>query len=149
MACRRGDTCSVESENRFKGNPMTVDQLTQELLGNEPSRRREAADRLATLGPEATPATAALVEACADPALRDLCVGALEELESPPLDALPRLAELLGSPDDTVAYWAATLLGRAGQDASAHASALERLAADANRPGYVRDRAANSRRKTG
>lgn len=141
MACRRGETCSVEGENRFKGNPMTVDQLTQELLGNEPSRRREAADRLATLGPEATPATAALVEACVDPALRDLCVGALEELESPPLDALPRLAELLSSPDDTVAYWAATLLGRAGRAGSSYAEALEALAHDSGRSRHIRDRA--------
>lgn len=123
---------------------MTVDQLARELLGTEPSRRMEAADQLATLGPEATLATAALVEACADPALRDLCVGALEELESPPLDALPRLAELLSSPDETVAYWAATLLGRAGPDAAAHAAELERLAADGNRPEYLRKRASSA-----
>lgn len=127
---------------------MTAEQLATDLLGEEPSRRREAADRLATLGPEATPATAALVESCADPALRDLCIGALEELESPPLTALPRLAELLGSPDDTVAYWAATLLGRAGPEAAPFASELGGLAGDGTRPEYVRKRAAASLGKT-
>lgn len=123
---------------------MTVDQLTRELLGSDPSRRQAAADELATLGPAATAATAALVEACADPALRDLCVGALEEFESPPNESLPRLAELLSSPDETVAYWAATLLGRAGPDASVFASELERLAGDSSQPEYLRKRAASA-----
>lgn len=127
---------------------MTVDQLAADLLGGEPSRRREAADQLATLGPEAAPATAALVEACADPDLRDLCVGALEELESPPLSALPRLAELLTASDETVAYWAATLLGRAGTDAASHAPELELLIENSSQPDYVRKRAAAALEKT-
>lgn len=120
---------------------MEANQLAAELLADDPSRRRQAADRLATLGEEAKPATVALVEACADDDLRDLCVGALEELGPPPIDQLPQLAALLRSPDDTVAYWAATLLGRARQDAAAHQADLKWLASDIRRTKAVRDRA--------
>ena len=121
---------------------MTPDRLASELLGADSIRREAAADTLATMGEDALPATCALVEACSDPAVRDLCVGALEELGPPPETALPRLAELLGSADETVVYWAATLLGRAGGAAAAHRAAIDGVAHDAGRPGYVRDRAA-------
>lgn len=120
---------------------MEANQLAADLLADDPSRRRQAADRLATLGEEAKPATVALVEACADDDLRDLCVGALEELGPPPLDQLAQLAALLRSPDDTVAYWAATLLGRAGSAAAEHQADLQRLAIDAKRSKPVQDRA--------
>lgn len=120
---------------------MEANQLAADLLADDPSRRRQAADRLATLGEEAKPATVALVEACADDDLRDLCVGALEELGPPPIDQLPQLAALLRSPDDTVVFWAATLLGRAGQATSEHQADLQRLAIDAKRSKAVQDRA--------
>ncbi|MEO0530233.1 MAG: hypothetical protein AAF266_06595 [Planctomycetota bacterium] len=121
---------------------MNATQLANELLSNDPSRRREAADRLATLGEEAKSATVALVEACDDDSLRDLCVGALEELGTPPTNQLPQLAALLRSPNDTVAYWAATLLGRSKSDAADHLADLERLSIDAKRSKAVQDRAA-------
>lgn len=126
---------------------MNADQLARDLLSDNPASRVAAADRLATLGEEAQPATCALVEACADPALRDLCVGALEELGEPPAAALPRLAELLRSPDELVAYWAATLLGRAGPAATNHRADLERVVVDTNRPKHVQDRASWALRK--
>lgn len=128
---------------------MDANQLAAELLTDDPSRRREAADRLALIGEEAKPATCALVEACANDDLRDLCVGALEELGSPPPDALPRLAELLTSPSLDVAYWAATLLGRARADAAPHAPALQELANNAAAPEASRNRAAWALRKIG
>ncbi|TWT97078.1 hypothetical protein Pla108_28550 [Botrimarina colliarenosi] len=126
---------------------MTVDQLVKELLSDEPTRRLTAADDLSRRGPEALPATAALVQACSDPALRDLCVGALEELGPPPTDQLPQLAELAKVKQLDVAYWAATLLGRAGSAAAAYAGVLEDLAGDASTPEAVRNRAAWALRK--
>ncbi|QDT70101.1 hypothetical protein MalM25_30460 [Planctomycetes bacterium MalM25] len=128
---------------------MDANQLAAELLTDDPSRRREAADRLALIGEEAKPATCALVEACADDDLRDLCVGALEELGPPPATALPRLAELLTSESLDVAYWAATLLGRARANAAPYVADLQRVANDAATPEVVRDRAAWALRKIG
>lgn len=128
---------------------MDANQLAAELLADDPSRRREAADRLSLIGEEAKPATCALVEACADDDLRDLCVGALEELGPPPADALPQLAELLKSPSLDVAYWAATLLGRARADAAPYEADLDRITKDESAPKAVSDRAAWAIRKIG
>lgn len=120
---------------------MTAAQLAAELMSDDPARRLAAADGLATMGPDALPACCALVRACADPTLRDLCVGALEELGAPAPDAMPHLADLLRHEDETAAYWAATLLGRAGPAAAAHQSALQQVAADPSRSEAVQDRA--------
>lgn len=121
---------------------MTADQLARDLLSGDTNSRVAAADTLATMGENALPATCALVESCADPALRDLCVGALEELGPPNLEALPKLAELVENTNETVVYWAATLLGRAGTHSAPYADQLSELTADNARPTYIRDRAA-------
>lgn len=76
------------------------------------------------MGTDAQPAAVALVEACGsgDDSVRQWCAGALEELGPPTTSQIPRLIELAGDARLDVAYWAITLLGRAG-DAAARAVA--------------------------
>lgn len=107
---------------------MSAEQLAADLRGRGAPRRLAAAEALVELGPEATPAAAALVEACGDSALCDLCVEALEAIGPPPPDQLDRIARQLPSEDELTCYWAATLLGRAGEAAAAYAPALAAVA---------------------
>ena len=120
---------------------MDVEQLAAALLTDKPARRVAAAEELATLGPDASPAALALVTACGNPALVELCIGALEELGPPPVEQLPGIARLVTSADETVAYWAATLLGRAGEAATPHLAPLEATASNEAAPSEVRERA--------
>ena len=82
--------------------------------------RREAAAALARLGEGAAPAAAALVRACGDEdgEVREQAVAALEDLGPPPADATGQLVDMATSEKPLVAYWAVTLLGRAGQGAA-------------------------------
>ena len=91
--------------------------LTILLTDCDATRKVEAAERLAELGPDARQAAASLVRAMGDPneEVRELVAAALEELGSPPLGNLPELARLLEDPSADVGYWAATLLGRLGE----------------------------------
>lgn len=120
---------------------MDVDQLAAALLTDKPSRRLAAAEELATLGPEASAAALALVTACGNPALLDICVGALEELGPPPVEQLPEIAKLVTAADENVAYWSATLLGRAGEAAAPFLAPLETVASNPGAPAEVRERA--------
>lgn len=120
---------------------MDVDQLAASLLTDKPSRRVAAAEELATLGPDASPAALALVTACGNPALVDICIGALEELGPPPVEQLPEIAKLVISADENVAYWAATLLGRAGEAATPYLASLEESAKNEGATVEVRERA--------
>jgi hypothetical protein len=120
---------------------MDVDQLAASLLTDKPSRRVAAAEQLATLGPEASPAALALVTACGNPALVDLCIGALEELGPAPVDQLPEIAKLVTAADEIVAYWSATLLGRAGEAAAPYLTPLETVAGNEAAAIEVRERA--------
>ena len=118
---------SAESEPRDV--PMTtVDArvLAQTLESGELAARRDAAEQLAQLGEEARPAAVSLVLATAtdDEDLREWAVGALEGLGPPDDTDASRLAELLKHEQLDVAYWAATLLGRLGEQASSTVPAL-------------------------
>lgn len=106
-------------------------ELASQLSGGEPTQRLNAAERLAMMGPDAAPVAAALVEACANAELQDTCVGGLEEMGPPAADQIDRLAELAQSEEELVAYWAVTLLGRAGADASRYTAVLEGIASGA------------------
>ncbi|TWT43305.1 hypothetical protein [Botrimarina hoheduenensis] len=100
-------------------------ELAARLQSGTPAERLDAADRLSRTGDQAATVAAALVEACADPTLQPVCVGTLEELGSPADHQLGLLGPLVASEHDVVAYWAATLLGRAGSAAAEHRPALE------------------------
>ncbi len=81
--------------------------------------RREAAERLARLGPEARPAAVPLVRACGDESeeVAQWAAAALEELGPPDAKDLEALAGLLRDAKADTGYWAATLLGRLGEEA--------------------------------
>lgn len=99
-------------------------ELAAALGAGTPDAKIQAAEQLATLGEAAAPAAASLVAACVDERLRPTAVGALEGIGPPPDEQLDRLASLVADADETVGYWAATLLGRAGPAAAGHASTL-------------------------
>lgn len=110
---------------------LDANALAAELGASDPRMREAAAERLASLGEAASPAAVALVRACADAdeLVREQVVGALEGLGPPPPEAIGQLSELVAHDDPLTAYWATTLLGRAGQDAATAVSALARCVA--------------------
>ncbi len=100
--------------------PEPLAELIASLFSDDPTVCRDAAQRLARMGPDAQPAAVALAEASAAEAedLREWVTAALEELGPPPTKDRDRLVELLGDPRSNVAYWAATLLGRLETEAA-------------------------------
>lgn len=120
-----------------------VNALVARLGSGDSSVRGAAAESLARMGEDAAPAAAPLVRACGDAVeqVRDQAVAALEDLGPPPAKAIGDLIALVSYGDPLVAYWATTLLGRAGGDAASAAPALaEYLASPADLA--VRQRAA-------
>jgi len=114
-----------------------------ELSSSEPAKVAAAAEALANRGCEARPAAVALVSACrtSDPTAHAWCAAALEELGPPLPDQIDSLIELARDPALDVAYWAVTLLGRAGKAAApATATLIDVLRHSQELP--VRERAA-------
>lgn len=100
--------------------------LMAALNDGDASRRAIAAERLARLGEAAQPAAVPLTRLCGDKEemVQQWAVAALEELGPPsPADA-EALAELLDGAAADVGYWAATLLGRLGEDGAVVAGPL-------------------------
>lgn len=97
---------------------MTADRLATQLDNASPDQRLAAAQTLARMGEEASPAAAALAKHAADPDLGEWCVGALEELGPPPAGLAAELGRLVASGQELTAYWSATLLGRLGPAAA-------------------------------
>lgn len=123
--------------------PRELSQLIAELSADDASRRIAAADELSRLGEEARGAAVPLVRACGDEIeeVRELAVGALEELGPPDVDDLPSLAELLRSENSDAAYWAITLTGRLEGNAAGAVDALTAVLTGEG-PAEVRQRAA-------
>lgn len=97
---------------------MTVDELVRALASDDVADRRRAAEAAVQDSELAATAGVPLLDALTDEdeQVRDLITSALEdcgEVEADPLVLLERLS----MPDDSVAYWAATLLGRLGERA--------------------------------
>lgn len=103
-------------------------KFAEQLTTGTPAEHAAAAQALSLLGEDAAPAAAALVNACADDATLESSVAALEAMGPPTNDQIDSLATLAGSDEATVAYWAVTLLGRAGEAASHHATMITTLA---------------------
>lgn len=96
-----------------------MDEL-QKLQSNNVAERAAAAESFSQMGADAAPAAVALVNACADDdSVSEWAVAALEEMGPPPTDSIGPLTMLARSPQPLVAYWAVTLLGRAGSAAGA------------------------------
>ncbi len=107
-------------------SPGDVHRLSEALDHYDPTIRQEAAEQLAAIGPRAQPAVVRLVEACADESA-EVCERVVHALEAigPPAPCDTRLlARLLGSGSADVGYWAATLLGRLGEQAAPAVPAL-------------------------
>ncbi len=99
-----------------------VSSLMAALGSPEETARAEAAERLSQLDPDEIRAAALiLVEACGDDseAVREAAVGALEEMGPPDPEVLDGLTALLADAGADTGYWAATLIGRLGPDATA------------------------------
>ncbi len=87
----------------------------QRLKSSDVREREAAAEALSQMGPDAAYAAVGLVGACADEeSVQQWAVAALEELGPPPAESLGELTKLASSSDPLTAFWAITLLGRAG-----------------------------------
>ena len=111
---------------------MTVDELVRALASEDAADRRAAADA-AVQDPELTgEAAVVLIDALTDEdeEVRELISAALEDCGR--VDANPSvLVERLSLPEPAVQYWAATLLGRMGEDAKCVAGEMRAAKADA------------------
>lgn len=93
-----------------------------------------AAESLAGLAEAAQPAIVALVQYSGSPNedLCNWCTSALESVGVPTAEQIEDLTLLVHSASDNVAFWAATMLGRAGALATSALPALEQRAGDAS-----------------
>ncbi len=102
----------------FPPRILSIMDEQQRLQSPDVQQRAAATEALSRMGPDAAFAAVELVNACADEEIvREGAVAALEELGPPTPEVLPRLVPLVSSSDSLVAYWAITLLGRAGSAA--------------------------------
>jgi len=112
----------------------TIETWIQQLQNS--TSQAAAAEALAALGEEAQPAIVALVQHCgsADEAICNWCTSALEAAGPPAAEQIDELALLARSGNSDVAFWAVTLLGRAGSLAKAVEPILSERSADASAP---------------
>jgi HEAT repeat protein len=104
-----------------------VQRLAAELGSDDSEVRKAAALSLAQSGLAARGAAIELLRAVgdSDEAVREAAVAALEELGPPRVEDLEGLAGRLGAASADTAYWAATLIGRAGNEGAVVVSLLE------------------------
>ena len=97
----------------------TIAQWTSDLLHNDLRVRLAAAEALAGVAADAQPAIVALVQALGsgDHEVINWCTAALEEVGPPAVSQIDDLKSLADSDVEDVAFWAITLLGRAGKRA--------------------------------
>ncbi len=121
----------------------TTATLLKQLHATDLPSQVAAAEELARLAEEAQPAIVALVQHCGsmDEDLRNWCTAALEEIGTPSMEQIDELALLASSANTDVAFWAATLLGRAGKLASSATTVLLERSTDNTSP-EVQKRAA-------
>jgi HEAT repeat protein len=119
-----------------------IEELITQLRDKDPDLRRAAAKQLADAGPDAKPATAALIKALKDDDLfvRRFAAEALGAIEADPKAAVPPLSALLASEKERkeVQEAAAGSLGKLGKTATAP---LIEAAKDHSKDALVRKRA--------
>lgn len=101
-------------------------QLVVRLRAPDGTARLDAAERICRMAEDAAPAAVDLVRACtdADEQVREWVVAALEGLGAPPEASIQAISGLVASENPLAAYWAITLLGRAGQAAKSAVPAV-------------------------
>ena len=114
----------------------SIDILTKKLQANDLPTQISAAESLAGLAEAAQPAIVALVQHCgaADKDLHNWCHAALEAIGPPTAKQIDELALLASSANRDTAFWAATLLGRAGAIAGPATPVLEERSSDGSAP---------------
>ncbi len=122
---------------------MHISDLSDMLSSDDDAKRREAAELLSQNAEVAADVAVELVRHVGDEdrVVAEYCVATLEELGPPAASQLDAIASLAGAEHPDVAYWAVTLLGRAGVAAAEHATLLGHLVASEVAPA-VRERAA-------
>ena len=113
-----------------------VETRVKQLQGSDLPSQIDAAESLAGLAEAAQGAIVALVQHCgsADEDLRNWCTAALEVVGPPSAQQIDELALLARSASSDVAFWAATLLGRAGALAKGAVPILTERSSDGSAP---------------
>ncbi len=119
-----------------------IQTLIQQLSAQSPAQHATAAEALARMGRDAQPAALSLVSLLrtADAPTREWCAAALEDIGPPLAAQIPELMKLADDKSLDAAYWAITLLGRAGNDAAPAVSTLIHTVQESQEP-VLRERA--------
>lgn len=106
-----------------------IQSQIQALSSADVAQAAVAAEALTHMGTAAQPAAVALVRACGsnDATVRAWAVAALEEIGPPSPEQIHELVKTVADPSLDAAYWAITLLGRAGHAASPAVDALAEI----------------------
>ena len=119
-----------------------IETWVQQLENDDAEIRAKAAEAICQSGSDLSQYSVALVKATGDEEpVSEWAIASLENIEAVPAEAMQPLAELLPSQSETVAYWAVTLLGRMGNEASACEVQLANLMSESKHDS-VRERAA-------
>ena len=113
------------------------------LRSTDTETRIDAASELMVCGDECQHLAHEVLFALADEdeEVRELTAGFLEELGPPSAKALPSLIQQASSMNTLVSYWAITLIGRLGSDATDATAQLNRIADDSTLDSELRSRA--------
>jgi len=105
---------------------MHITDLGEQLSSSDPPTRHNAAKLLSQNADAAVDVAIELVQFAGDPdrVVAEYCVATLEELGPPAASQLEPLSQLAVSENSDVAYWAVTLIGRAGVAATNQAMLL-------------------------
>lgn len=122
---------------------MHISDLGEMLASDQIEQRRRAAELLSQNADVAIDVAVALVRAAGDDdrQVAEYCVATLEEMGEPSASQLEELSQLATAANEESAYWAATLMGRAGVQACEFAVLLGDIVASDAAP-QVRERAA-------
>lgn len=122
---------------------MHISDLGKMLASDQLQQRRQAAELLSQNADVAVDVAVELVRAVGDDdrQVADYCVATLEEMGGPAASQLEDLSQIAAGENAETAYWAATLMGRAGVTACEYATLLGDIVASDAQP-QVRERAA-------
>ena len=119
-----------------------IERWFEQLENGDAVVRAKAAEAICQSGSDVSPYSVALVKATGDEeCVAEWAIASLEGLETVPAESVHQLDALLSNENHTIVYWASTLLGRLGNQASACEEHLADLLAESKHDS-VRERAA-------